>query len=93
MRPCEPEISELSIELSVEEDIACFDVSMNNDMFPFHVKVEKTSGDAADNFKPLALFNRLLRSVEDVFLEVVVRHVVIHEEELSSSAAAAQELH
>ncbi|PKU80651.1 hypothetical protein MA16_Dca012409 [Dendrobium catenatum] len=81
MQPCEPKVSELSIELSVAEDIVCFDVSMNNNMFPFLMKVQKTSGDAnyhrsTDNFKPLAPLKRLLRLVEYVFLEAIVWHVV-----------------
>ena len=49
---CETKIRDLGCEVFIKENIACFNVSMNNMWLDFLVKKRKPSCDANANFRP-----------------------------------------
>jgi hypothetical protein len=54
MQPCEAKITQPRIHLAVKEDVAGFDVPVDDDLLPILVEVEETRCNTFDDVEPLS---------------------------------------
>jgi hypothetical protein len=52
MGPCKAEITQPSIHLAIKQDIACFDVSVDDNLLTLLMEVEDTRCDTFEDVEP-----------------------------------------